>query len=115
MGPYLHGKPERDRKRKELLEAYKVPELQPEWERKTLRSGHQSRTSETSGFWPGRLSATTSMAGRNPSSSCRTPHAKQQDQLTDHFIKWYGLVDAAQAQQGAEVQGTRRQAAAAGE
>ena len=38
MGPYLHGKPERDRKRKELLDAYNVPAYQPEWERKTLEA-----------------------------------------------------------------------------
>ena len=39
MGAYLWGKPEYDRKRRELLETYRVPELQPEWEKKTLEAG----------------------------------------------------------------------------
>ena len=39
MGAYLWGKPEYDRKRRELLEEYNVPALQAEWEKRTLEAG----------------------------------------------------------------------------
>jgi hypothetical protein len=92
MGPYLHGKPERDRRRKELLAAYKAPELQPEWERKTLEASTNPKIGdqwilawETVGYdFDGGQDILRLAPAR------RTQ--KQQDQLTDHFIKWYGLV-----------------------
>ena len=36
LGTYLQGRAAYDKKRKALLEEYKVPEMQPDWERKTL-------------------------------------------------------------------------------
>jgi hypothetical protein len=92
MGPYLHGKPERDRKRKELLAAYRVPEFQPEWERKTLEAATNPNVGdqwilawETVGYdFDGGQDILRLAPER------RTQ--KQQDQLTDHFIHWYGLV-----------------------
>jgi mono/diheme cytochrome c family protein len=92
LGPYLHGKLERDRKRRALLAEYKVPELQPEWEKKTLEAATNPKVGdhwilawETVGYdFDGGQSILRLEASR------RTQ--KQQDQLTDHFIKWYGLV-----------------------
>lgn len=94
MGPYLHGKPERDRKRREILKSYRVAEFQPEWERKTLEAATDPNIGdqwilawETVGYdFDGGQDIL-----RLPAEK-RTP--KQQDQLTDHFIKWYGLVNA---------------------
>lgn len=93
MGPYLHGKPERDRKRKELLEAYRVPEFQPEWERKTL----EASTNPNIGDQWILAWETVGYDFDGGQDILRLPPErrtlKQQDQLTDHFIKWYGLVN----------------------
>ena len=91
MGPFLAGKPEYDRKRRQLLEEYKVPELEPEWERKTLEAETNTEIGdqwilawETVGYdFDGGQDVL-----RTPRSQ-RTP--KQQDQLTDHMLKWYGI------------------------
>ena len=92
MGPFLHGKPERDKKRKELLKAYRVSEFQPEWERKTLEAATNPNIGdqwilawETVGY---DFDGGQDILRLSPER--RTP--KQQDQLTDHFIKWYGIV-----------------------
>ena len=93
MGPYLHGKAEHDRKRRELLQAYRVHEFQPEWERKTLEAATNSAIGdhwilawETVGY---DFDGGQDILRLDPQR--RTP--KQQDQLADHFIKWYGLVN----------------------
>ena len=91
MGPFLAGKPEYDRKRRQLLEEYKVPELEPVWERKTLEAETNPEIGdqwilawETVGYdFDGGQEVL-----RTPRSQ-RTP--KQQDQLTDHMLKWYGI------------------------
>jgi hypothetical protein len=92
LGPYLHGKQEHDRRRRELLAEYKVPHLQPEWEKNTLAASTNPAIGdqwilawETVGY--------DFDGGQNIlriESSRRTQ--KQQDQMTDHFVKWYGLV-----------------------
>jgi hypothetical protein len=74
------------------LAAYKAPEIQPEWERKTLEASTNPKIGdqwilawETVGYdWDGGQDIL------RLAPSLRTQ--KQQDQLTDHFIKWYGLV-----------------------
>jgi mono/diheme cytochrome c family protein len=91
LGPYLHNKPEHDRRRKELLEAYKAPELQPEWERKTLEAATNPKVGDNWVLaWE-----TVGYDFDGGQDILRTPPdrrtQKQQDQLTDHFIKWYGL------------------------
>jgi hypothetical protein len=92
MGPYLHGKPERDRRRHELLAEYKVAELQNEWEKKTLEAATNPKVGdqwilawETVGY---DFDGGQDILRLDPARRTR----KQQDQLTDHMIKWYGLV-----------------------
>jgi hypothetical protein len=92
MGPYLHGKSERDRKRKEMLTTYKVPELQPEWERKTLDASTNPKAGDewalawaTVGY---DLDGGQDILRLEPARRTQ----KQQDQLTDHFIHWYRIV-----------------------
>ena len=92
MGPYLRTKPEYDRKRRELLAQYNVPELQSEWEQETLDAATNPEASYTwKRAW--HMVGTLVDGGQNilrlPPSQ-RTQ--KQQDQLTDHFVAWYGLV-----------------------
>ena len=41
LGPYLAARPEYDRKRREVLEEYKVFEMQPPWEARTLEAAKQ--------------------------------------------------------------------------
>jgi hypothetical protein len=92
IGPYLHGKPEYDKKRRDLLAEYNVPNLQAEWEKKTLEVATNPAVGEQwvlaweylELFFPG---------GRDVlrlSGLQRTQ--KQQYRLTDHFLEWYGLI-----------------------
>jgi hypothetical protein len=92
IGPYLRGKPEYDRKRAELLTQYKVLELQPGWERKTLEAATNPAVGEnwilaweTVGY---DFDGGQDIIRLNPSQRTQ----KQRDQLTDHFLEWYGLV-----------------------
>jgi hypothetical protein len=92
MGPYLHDKPEHDRKRKELLAAYKVPELEPGWESKTLEAATNPKIGdqwilawETVGY---DFDGGQDILRLAPVERSQ----KQQDELTNHFIKWYGIV-----------------------
>ena len=92
IGPYLHGKPEYDKKRRELLAEYKVPELQPEWERKTLEATSNPAVGdqwilawETVGY---DFDGGQDILRLKPTQRTQ----KQSDQLTDHFLEWYGLV-----------------------
>ena len=43
MGPFLAGKPEYDRKRRELLAEYQTSNFEPEWEQKTLVAARHFR------------------------------------------------------------------------
>lgn len=92
IGPYLHNKPEYDKKRRELLAEYKVPELQPEWEKKTLEAATNPTVGdqwilawETVGY---DFDGGQDILRLSPSRRTQ----KQQDMMTDHFIEWYGLV-----------------------
>ena len=92
MGPYLHNKPERDRRRRELLAEYKVADVQKEWERKTLEAATNPKVGdqwilawETVGY---DFDGGQDILRLDPARRS----AAQQDALTDHMIKWYGLV-----------------------
>ena len=92
MGPYLNERPEYERKRIELLEAYRVRELQPEWERqmKVAAANPGERTDwdlcydvlyqMTDGGWEVLYK----------DSSART--YRESEMLTDYFIDWYRTV-----------------------
>ena len=92
MAPYVRRKREYDEKREALLAEYGVPELQVGWEKKTL----DGATNPTASFeW--RLSWVIlgmhldygqDYLRLDPLQRTR----KQQDKLTDHFVKWYNLV-----------------------
>jgi len=92
IGPYLHGKPEYDNKRRELLAEYRVPELQPEWEKKTLEAATNPAVGddwilawETVGY---DFDGGQDILRLKPIQR----RQKQSDELSDHFLKWYGLV-----------------------
>ena len=88
LGAYLQGRAEYDKKRKALLEEYKVPELQPDWERKTLLAAANPGVDpsyDTSWDELGViLDGGQETLRLNPAS--RTP--KQRDRLTDHFVRY---------------------------
>lgn len=92
MGPYLRGKPEYDRKRRELLPQYKVADLQREWEKKTLEAADNPDVGDD---WilAWEILAVDFDGGQDIlrlAPSRRT--WKQRDRMTDHFLKWYGIV-----------------------
>ena len=92
MGPYLQGKPEYDRKRRELLAQYKVADLQREWEKKTLEAATNPNVGDD---WilAWEILAVDFDGGQDIlrlAPSRRT--WKQRDRMTDHFLKWYGIV-----------------------
>ena len=89
LATFLHDKPEYDRKRKELLAQYKVAELQPEWEKKTLDAGaHPGVNPSYDNTWM--LLAVLLDDGQD---IIKTPPAqrtqKQRDTLTDFFLERY--------------------------
>ncbi|MBM3801345.1 MAG: DUF1549 domain-containing protein [Acidimicrobiia bacterium] len=92
MGPFLRRKPEYDRKRKALLAEYGVKELQSEWEKKTLDAATNSQASfEWRLSWE--ILGLHTLHGQDYlrfDPNRRTQ--KQEDLLTDHFVKWYNLV-----------------------
>jgi len=92
IGTYLRRKPEYDQKRKALLTEYRVPEFQPEWEKNTLDAAtNQQASFEWRLSWE--LLGLHVAYGQDYlrlDPAHRTQ--KQQDKLTDHFVKWYNLV-----------------------
>jgi Protein of unknown function (DUF1553)/Protein of unknown function (DUF1549)/Planctomycete cytochrome C len=92
LGTYLQGKPTYDKKRKALLAEYKVPELQPDWEKKSLEAAaHPGVDVPYDVAWDtvGKmLDGGQEILKLDPSQRTQ----KQQDGLTDHFINWYNLV-----------------------
>ena len=90
LGAYLQGRPEYDNKRKVLLEEYKVLELQPDWERKTLAAGANPGVDPSYDIaWD--LLGTEFAGGQQIlklDPGLRTP--KQRDRLTDQFVGTVG-------------------------
>ncbi|MCI0628376.1 MAG: PSD1 and planctomycete cytochrome C domain-containing protein [Acidobacteria bacterium] len=92
MGPYLQGKPEYDRKRQALLDEYKAPELAAEWEKKLLEvAANPGADFGSTQAW---RSLGTELDGGHDIIRLSLPQRtqKQQDKLTDHFIRRYGQV-----------------------
>ena len=94
MGPFLAGKPEYDRKRRELLAEYQTSNFEPQWERKTL----EAETNPDIGDQWILAWETVGYDFDGGQDILRTPRSrrtqKQQDQLTDHMLKWYGIVSS---------------------
>ena len=88
LGAYLQGRAEYDKKRKALLEEYKVLEMQPDWEQKTLAAGANPGLDPSYDIaWDVLgviLDGGQETLRLNPDS--RTP--KQRDRLTHHFIAY---------------------------
>jgi hypothetical protein len=91
LGSYLQGRPEYDKKRKALLEEYKVAEIQADWERQTLAAGdHPGVNVPYDVAWD----TLGKMLDGGPEIlrldlSRRTQ--KQQNKLTDHVVRFYGI------------------------
>src|SRR5262249_21864413 len=82
-------RPEYERKRRALLGEYRVPELQPDWE-KRLRAALTDPNAD--GRWRGQVDALTvqfdgGVDVLRTEPARRTP--KQRDRLTTHFVKYY--------------------------
>ena len=92
LGPFLAGKPEYDRRRRALLAEYQASKFEPEWERKTL----EAETNPDIGDQWILAWETVGYDFDGGQDILRTPRSqrtrKQQDQLTDHILKWYGIV-----------------------
>ncbi len=92
MGPFLRGKPDYDRKRRELLAQYQVADLQTGWEQKTLEAATNPKAGDD---WilSWEILGVDFDGGQDIlklSPSKRT--GKQRDRMTDHFLKWYSIV-----------------------
>lgn len=89
MGVYLEGKPEYDKKRKALLEEYKVSEIQQDWEKKTLEASlHPGIDVPYDVAWDtvGKmLDHGQEILLKDPAQRTQ----KEQDRLTDHIIHFY--------------------------
>src|SRR5439155_7648310 len=92
MGPYLARYPEYQKKRRELIAQYRVAELMPDWERRTLEAADNP---EADLLWIlswKRLAwlsdGLQAVLRLEPARRTRT----QQDLLTDHFITYYGAL-----------------------
>jgi hypothetical protein len=91
LGAYLQGRPEYDRKRKALLEEYKVAEIQADWEKKTLYAAdHPGLDVPYDVAWDtvGKmLDGGQEILRLDPSQRTQ----KQQNKLTDHVVRFYGI------------------------
>lgn len=92
IGPYLSRKPERDKKRQDLLKEYRVLDLMPEWERTTLEAtDHPGINVPYDVAWDtvGKMVDQGHEILRKPPAQ-RT--GREQDKLTNHFVEYYGIV-----------------------
>ncbi|MFN8006463.1 MAG: PSD1 and planctomycete cytochrome C domain-containing protein [Terriglobia bacterium] len=93
IGGYLQGKPEYDKKRKALLEEYKVAEIQGDWEKKTLEaSTHPGINVPYDVSWDtvGKmLDHGQEILLKNPTERTQ----KEQDRLTDHIVRYYSIAE----------------------
>ncbi|MEW5979223.1 MAG: PSD1 and planctomycete cytochrome C domain-containing protein [Acidobacteriota bacterium] len=92
IGPYLSGKPERDKQRRALLNEYRIAELFPEWERKVLEAAdHPGIDVPYDIAWDtlGKMVDHGHEILRKPVDQ-RTQ--KEQDKIIDFFVRWYSLV-----------------------
>jgi len=91
LGSYLQGRPEYDKKRKALLEEYKVAEIQTDWEKQTLEAGdHPGVNVPYDVAWDtvGKmLDGGQEILRLDPARRTQ----KQQNKLTDHVVKFYGI------------------------
>ena len=90
MGPYLQARPEYERKRQDLLEKCRVPQLQAEWEQKLLQAGENPGRDAAWDFSWTQLGVVDFNY-----KVVRTPLEKrskwQRDFLTDLFVRMYAL------------------------
>jgi hypothetical protein len=91
LGAYLQGRPEYDKKRKALLDEYKVAEVQADWEKQTLEAGYHPGVNvphdvawDTIGKM---LDGGPEILRLDPSRRTQ----KQQNRLTDHVVRFYGI------------------------
>ncbi len=91
MGVYLQAKPEYEKKRKVLLEEYKVSEIQGEWEKKTLEaSTHPGINVPYDVAWD----TVGKMLDHGQEILMKDPAArtqKEQERLTDHIVHFYSI------------------------
>ena len=91
MGVYLQAKPEYEKKRKALLDEYKVSEIQGEWEKKTLEaSTHPGINVPYDVAWD----TVGKMLDHGQEILMKDPAArtqKEQERLTDHIVRFYPI------------------------
>jgi hypothetical protein len=91
LGAYLQGRPEYDKKRKALLDEYKVAAVQADWEKQTREAGdHPGVNVPYDIAWDTiskMLDGGPEILRLDPSQRTQ----KQQDRLTDHFVRFYGI------------------------
>ena len=92
MGPYLRARPEYDKKRRELFQEYRVPELQPAWEKKMLETAANPGNGTEWDWAYDALEKQLDNSGRILRTDRSKRTRKQQADLADHFIKNYGRV-----------------------
>jgi mono/diheme cytochrome c family protein len=91
-GPYLLARPHFEQKRQELLAQYRVPELQPAWERYLLDSVHGLNRGTEGDFAVTAIRAILDDAIKILETQPQARTRKQQEALTDYFVERYSDV-----------------------
>ena len=89
LGTYLQRRVEYERKRKALLAEYKVPELYPDWEKKTLAAGRNPGANPPYDASWSNLRVTVDEGDKLLMLPPHERTQKQQDKLTDFFAAFY--------------------------
>jgi len=89
IGFYLRKKPDYDELRRALLAEYRVPELQAEWEEKTLDASMNPRANFEWRFSWDLLGLRVDYGQDYLRLHPTRRTQKQQDKLTDHFVKYH--------------------------
>jgi hypothetical protein len=90
LGPYLAARPEYDKKRRQILEQYNVPQLQAEWEPRIQQAFRDQGKDLEWNFAVTEMRASFDGADRFLKGEWANRSQRQADRLTDYFVRNYG-------------------------
>ena len=90
LGPYLAARPEYDRKRRQILEQYDVEKLQAQWEARIQQAFREQGKDLEWDFAVTEMRASFDGADRFLRGEWALRTQRQQDRLTDYFVRNFG-------------------------
>jgi hypothetical protein len=90
LGPYLAARPEYDKKRREILEQYKVPELQTQWEARMQQAFREQGKDLEWDFQVTEMRASFDGADPFLKGEWAKRTQRQADRVTDYFVREFG-------------------------